>query len=176
MTTSEKPDGAQTIGSPVSPTPSPNHTSNQTSDLPLRHKIYTILSWTPPRCRWDPEKPHQFSMGLNVLFAFASGFTVANLYYTHPILNILAHDFHVPYEKVAQIPTVMQAGYAAGLLFLCPLGDLLPRRPFVTWLVLFTATMWYAFITLPVYLIQQFGPYGIGYIRCTNKLKGSASA
>ena len=68
--------------------------------------------------------------------------TVANLYYNHPILNILAQDFGVRYEQVAQIPTVMQAGYAAGLLFLCPLGDLLPRRPFVVGLVGFTATMW----------------------------------
>jgi predicted MFS family arabinose efflux permease len=68
--------------------------------------------------------------------------TVANLYYNHPILNILAHDFGVRYEQIAQVPTIMQAGYAAGLLFLCPLGDLLPRRPFVCGLVLFTATMW----------------------------------
>jgi len=81
-------------------------------------------------------------MSLNLLFAVAGGFTVANLYYNHPILNILADDFNVPYEKVAQIPTVMQAGYAAGLLFLCPLGDLLPRRPFVVGLVGFTAVMW----------------------------------
>ena len=79
---------------------------------------------------------------MNVLFAFAAGFTVANLYYNHPILNLLAKDFGVEYEQVAQIPTVMQAGYAAGLLFLCPLGDLLPRRPFVCSLVLFTATLW----------------------------------
>lgn len=82
-------------------------------------------------------------MGLNILFAFAGAFTVANLYYNHPILNILAHDFHVPYDKVSQIPTVAQAGYAVGLFFLCPLGDLLKRRPFVLTLVLFTATMRY---------------------------------
>jgi hypothetical protein len=117
--------------------------SHHQSEKSLFRKIYRILSWTPPRCRWDPEKPPKFSLGLNILFAFAAGFTVANLYYNHPILNILAHDFGVEYEKVAQIPTVMQAGYAAGLLFLCPLGDLLPRRPFVVLLVLFTATMWY---------------------------------
>ena len=82
-------------------------------------------------------------MGLNVLFAFAGAFTVANLYYSYPILNILAHDFNVPYEKAAEIPTLMQAGYASGLLFLCPLGDLFPCRPFVLLLVLFTATMWH---------------------------------
>jgi len=67
---------------------------------------------------------------------------VANLYYNHPILNILADDFQVPYEKAAQIPTLMQAGYAVGLFFLCPLGDTFKRRPFVLLLVLFTATMW----------------------------------
>jgi hypothetical protein len=49
----------------------------------------------------------------------------ANLYYNHPILNILADDFNVPYVKAAQIPPLMQAEYAVGLFLLCPLGDLL---------------------------------------------------
>src|ERR1700742_1285043 len=68
-------------------------------------RAWDVITWTPPNCRWDPEKPPEFSMGLNILFAFAGAFTVANLYYNHPILNILAHDFNVPYQKVAQIPT-----------------------------------------------------------------------
>jgi MFS family permease len=75
--------------------------------------------------------------------AFAGCFTVANLYYSHPILNRLALDFNVTDEQSSYIPTLAQAGYAAGLLFLCPLGDLLKRRPFVLWLVWFTATLWY---------------------------------
>jgi hypothetical protein len=71
----------------------------------------------------------------------AGTFTVANLYYNHPILNILAEEFDVSYEKVSAIPTVMQAGYAAGLLFLNPLGDVFRRRAFVLILVWFTATV-----------------------------------
>jgi MFS family permease len=71
----------------------------------------------------------------------AGTFTVANLYYNHPILNVLARDFNVTNERSSLIPTVMQAGYAAGLLFLCPLGDIFRRRAFVLILVFFTATV-----------------------------------
>ena len=105
-------------------------------------RFYDIASYTPRRCRYDKANPPKFSLALNLLFGFAATFTVANLYYTHPILNRLATDFDVSYEKVSNIPTAAQAGYAAGLLFLCPLGDLLKRRPFVLWLVFFTATVW----------------------------------
>jgi len=108
---------------------------------PLWRRVYDTVFWTPPYLRWNPDKPPKFSMGLNILFGFAGAFTVANLYYNHPILNILAEDFGVPYDKVSEIPTLAQAGYAVGLLFLCPLGDMLDRRPFVLSLVLFTATM-----------------------------------
>ena len=102
----------------------------------------SLLTYTPKRCRYDPSKPPSFSMALNLLFGFAATFTVANLYYNHPILNILAEDFHVTNEKASLVPTLAQAGYAGGLLFLCPLGDLFPRRPFVLLLVWFTGTAW----------------------------------
>ena len=104
-------------------------------------RAYDILAYTPPNMRWNPDKPPTFSLGLNILFGFAGAFTVANLYYSHPILNILARDFDVPYVKVSEIPTLAQAGYAVGLLFLCPLGDMVERRPFVLGLVFFTATL-----------------------------------
>jgi hypothetical protein len=105
-------------------------------------KILHVLNWMPPWCRWNPESPPVFSVPMNILFAFAGTFTVANLYYNHPILNILAHDFNVPYETASRVPTLMQAGYATGLLFLCPLGDAFKRRQFVLIMVLFTATLW----------------------------------
>jgi hypothetical protein len=101
-----------------------------------------LLNWMPPWCRWSPDRTPVFSVPMNILFAFACAFTVANLYYNHPILNILALDFGVPYETASRVPTLMQAGYATGLLFLCPLGDFFKRRQFVLIMVLFTATLW----------------------------------
>ncbi|KAK4570176.1 hypothetical protein LTR86_002256 [Recurvomyces mirabilis] len=83
--------------------------SNSDKTKPRWRRIYDIIYWTPERLRWNPNSPPKFSMGLNILFGFAGAFTVANLYYNHPILNILAHDFGVPYVKVSNIPTLAQA-------------------------------------------------------------------
>ena len=111
-------------------------------EITLWQRIYNVVTYTPRRCRYNPDKPFEFSLPLNLLFAFAGAFTVANLYYSHPILNRLADDFHVNQERVSLIPTLAQAGYGSGLLFICPLGDLFQRRPFVLILVWFTATSW----------------------------------
>ena len=105
-------------------------------------RVFNIITYTPKRCRFNPDKPFKFSLPLNLLFAFAGCFTVANLYYSHPILNKLADDFQVSQDRVSLIPTLAQAGYGSGLLFLCPLGDHFQRRPFVLLLVWFTATAW----------------------------------
>lgn len=108
----------------------------------LWRSLFWPFLWMPKWCRWDPENPPVFSMGMNVLFGFAGAFTVANLYYNHPILNILAEEFNVSDETSSHIPTLMQAGYATGLLFLCPLGDVFRRRYFVLGMIFFTSTMW----------------------------------
>jgi MFS family permease len=81
-------------------------------------------------------------------------FKVANLYYSHPILDILAKDFNVTQERASIIPTCAQGGYAAGLLFICPLGDLIKRRGMVLWLMFFTSTM-----TLGLCLTKSFDAF-----------------
>jgi MFS family permease len=47
----------------------------------------------------------------------------------------MAKDFGASNEDVALIPTLAQAGYAIGSLFISPLGDLVRRRPLVLLLV-----------------------------------------
>ncbi|KAK3985995.1 major facilitator superfamily domain-containing protein [Cladorrhinum sp. PSN332] len=101
-----------------------------------------IWHWKPPPARYDPLNPPKFTIYLNMLFGFASCFTVSNLYYNQAILNRIALSFSVPFERASTVATLMQAGYAGGLLLLCPLGDIFPRRPFILSLILFTALAW----------------------------------
>ncbi|KAI6779631.1 uncharacterized protein J7T54_008249 [Emericellopsis cladophorae] len=97
---------------------------------------------TPPDCRWNKISPPAFTTGLCVLYALSATFTVANLYYNQPILDKIAVTFDVTYEQSSQVPTLLQAGYAAGLIFILPLGDMVERRAFILALVLLTATLW----------------------------------
>jgi len=105
--------------------------------------------WTPKPSRYDPANPPKFTVWTNILFAFAGCFTVSNLYYNQAVLNRIADTFDVSFEKASSIATLMQAGYAAGLLFICPLGDLFPRRPFILGLVGFTATLVRLYLSAP---------------------------
>jgi predicted MFS family arabinose efflux permease len=70
----------------------------------------------------------QLSRGLVLLMAVATGLAVANLYYVQPLLPAVADDLGLPSATAGLVVTVLQLGYAAGLVLLLPLGDLLERR------------------------------------------------
>ncbi|KAL8657696.1 MAG: hypothetical protein Q9226_001648 [Calogaya cf. arnoldii] len=140
---SSNPDSPSAPNISSSTTASPDRKDAPSSSSPTKwRKLLGFIFYTPQRCRYDPANPPRFSIWLNLLFAFAGAFTVANLYYNHPILHLLAQEFGVSNERASLIPTLGQAGYAFGLLFLCPLGDVFPRRLYVLSLVLFTSTVW----------------------------------
>lgn len=102
----------------------------------------SLPNLTPPWCRWTPDNPPPLTLKLNILYACASGFTAANLYYSHPILNVLAEDFHTSQASVASIPALAQAGDATGLLLIAPLADYLPRRPFALFMLSCSMALW----------------------------------
>ncbi|KAI0907918.1 major facilitator superfamily domain-containing protein [Ustulina deusta] len=138
--------GRDDVGQATIETPGQGETRSATSRTTTQHgivaKALRAINWMPPWCRYDPHNPPKFTLSMNILLAFSTTFTVANLYYPQPILNVIAEDFQVSYERSASVATLSQAGYAAGLLFICPLGDIVPRRPFILFLILVTATMW----------------------------------
>lgn len=71
------------------------------------------------------------SMPVILLLAIACGLSVANIYYVHPMLNVIAADLHMNTALAGSVITATQICYACGLLFLVPLGDLLPRRQLI---------------------------------------------
>jgi predicted MFS family arabinose efflux permease len=70
----------------------------------------------------------RMSRALVLLFAVASGLSVANVYYAQPLLDALAADFGIGLMTVGGVVTATQAGCALSLLLLVPLGDRFERR------------------------------------------------
>jgi len=66
-----------------------------------------------------------------LIFAAACGLSVANVYFAHPLLDAIARDFSIDPASVGIVVTVTQIGYALGLFFLVPLGDLFNRRKLI---------------------------------------------
>ncbi|GAA2986961.1 MFS transporter [Streptosporangium longisporum] len=71
------------------------------------------------------------------LLALTCGVAVGNVYFPQAVVPSLASGLDVTAQAAAQVVTATQAGYAAGIFLLVPLGDRLPhRRLIVTLLVL----------------------------------------
>jgi predicted MFS family arabinose efflux permease len=87
--------------------------------------------------RESNEQP--LSSRLVLLMAIACGAAVANIYYAQPLLSTIAHDFSVSDGTAGLLVTASQVGYAAGLVLLVPLGDLIERRRLITGILLITA-------------------------------------
>jgi predicted MFS family arabinose efflux permease len=67
-----------------------------------------------------------------LLLATACGAAVANVYYAQPLLDTMGSTFHIPPARLGVMVTCTQLGYAAGLLLLVPLGDLVNARRLIT--------------------------------------------
>ena len=76
---------------------------------------------------------------LVLLLAATCGLVVANLYYAQPLLDLISREFRAGTTSTGLAVTVTQFGYAAGLLLVVPLGDVLECRRLVTVILLGTA-------------------------------------
>jgi predicted MFS family arabinose efflux permease len=68
------------------------------------------------------------SQRLIPLLGLACGITVSALYFNQPLLIEMARSLHVTEARMSHVAVASQAGYAIGLLFFVPLGDVVERR------------------------------------------------
>ncbi|WFW14261.1 MFS transporter [Citrobacter freundii] len=82
---------------------------------------------------------HGLSPSLILLMSIATGLAVASNYYAQPLLDTIARNFSLSASTAGFIVTAAQLGYAAGLLFLVPLGDMFERRGLIVSMTLLAA-------------------------------------
>jgi len=82
---------------------------------------------------------NDISRGMVALLAGASGLIVASLYYAQTLVGPISAATGLSPEAAGLIVTLTQAGYALGLLFVVPLGDLLENRKLIFGALLFAA-------------------------------------
>ncbi|WP_226504441.1 MFS transporter [Pseudomonas sp. MWU16-30317] len=73
------------------------------------------------------------------LFAITCAMAVANVYFAQPLLESMAASLSVSPGTIGVVVTATQAGYAVGLLFVVPLGDLLNRKKLILTQMLLSA-------------------------------------
>ena len=73
------------------------------------------------------------------LFAVTCALAVANVYFAQPLLESMAASLSVSPGTIGVVVTATQAGYAVGLLFIVPLGDLLNRKKLILTQLLLSA-------------------------------------
>jgi predicted MFS family arabinose efflux permease len=87
-----------------------------------------------PRVRAATLSRHQ-----TFLFAVTCAMAVANVYFAQPLLESMATSLSVQPGTVGVVVTATQVGYAVGLLFIVPLGDLLNRKKLILTQLLLSA-------------------------------------
>lgn len=121
-----------------------------------------------------------------LMMVIMAGFTVANLYYNQPLLDLICRETGISEVQANLITVITQIGYALGLLFVVPLADMVPVRRIVVLAMSVAAVsaicigfadnawmLWGASLTLGISSImpQLFIPMATLYSRPENKTR-----
>jgi len=95
--------------------------------------------------------------------AVCTGLIVANLYYCQPLVVLVARDLHISNSVAGQLNYITQAGYAAGLLFLVPLGDLIERKRQILVVNCICVIALICAAVSPSFLMLEIASFAIGF-------------
>lgn len=124
-----------------------------------RFKIYFELVYSMYTMEMEMFKmtiKESFELNKFIIFimALTCTVTVANLYYCQPLLGQIAKSFNVTEANAGFVVTLTQVGYALGMLFLVPLGDIKERKKLIIeMLLLVSVFLFAAFISRNYYVL-----------------------
>jgi predicted MFS family arabinose efflux permease len=108
--------------------------------------------------------------GLLWLLAVAAGVTVANIYYSQPLLALIGAELHAGPGATGLISTLTQAGYATGILLLVPLGDSVERRRLILISAVATIVALVGVALAPSLHLLYVASYALGVTTCAPQL------
>ncbi len=124
----------------IRPTPLPTpHNPSPNKSATFNHFRYDCFLQPIIQLKTMTKPTHGLSPALIVLMSVATGLAVASNYYAQPLLDTIARNFSLSASTAGFIVTAAQLGYAAGLLFLVPLGDMFERRMLIVSMTLLAA-------------------------------------
>ncbi|GHE78682.1 permease [Thalassotalea profundi] len=120
------------------------------------------------------------------MMAIAVCATVANLYYNQPLLPLMGFTIGIDKDNLGLIPFASQIGYAAAILLISPLGDVMRRKTLIALLsisltlslfgIYFSTTLWMLvlatfFVGISANITQQIIPFAASLSSAENKGK-----
>lgn len=96
------------------------------------------------------------------LLALTCGGVVANMYYIQPIGTQIAQTFQVSIGSIGFVTMLTQLGYALGLLFLVPLGDVVDRRKLIIRVAALSSLSLSAAFFAPSFLLFALSSFLLG--------------
>ena len=113
----------------------------------------------------DAQAPRA-TRGQILAMASTAGAVVANIYFSQPMLPLIAASLHAPPWAIGLIPACTLAGFSGGLALLVPLGDAFDRKRIVLAQIAFAGL--FALLAalspnLPVLLAVSLG---LGFVSC----------
>lgn len=109
---------------------------------PTTQRFLSQPSALPPADGEESTRTHRapgLSASLTLLFSVTCALAVANVYFAQPLLDSMAQSLGVASSMIGVVVTATQIGYALGLLFIVPLGDLVNRKRLILTQVLLSA-------------------------------------
>ena len=107
---------------------------------------------------------------LIIMLAVASGMAVGNLYWAQPLLAQITHGFGIDTAQGGFLIMATQIGYALGLFFIVPLGDVLHRRKLIFTMMLLTVIALIAVSLAPSFAALAFSLGCLGLVTISGQI------